>query len=208
MEWIDVTVPIRQGMVHWPDNRGVRLESTEERHEGGLGRVSELSLGVHTGTHFGRAQPLRRQRRRGRGAAAGFPGRRGPRRRGPRRGGPPRRFRAAPAPERRTRAPQDVELRALLEHRRVRAGLRLRHRGCRAPSGRAAHPHRRRRLPVARWSRRRHPGPPGSAGGGGLHSRGSRPAPRRPWLRRFLVALPLLIPGCDGAPARVLVRAH
>jgi arylformamidase len=51
-EWIDVTVPIRQGMVHWPDNPGVRLEATEEMHEGGLCRVSELSLGVHTGTHF------------------------------------------------------------------------------------------------------------------------------------------------------------
>jgi arylformamidase len=51
-EWIDVTVPIREGMVHWPDNPGVRLEATEEMHEGGLCRVSELSLGVHTGTHF------------------------------------------------------------------------------------------------------------------------------------------------------------
>jgi arylformamidase len=51
-EWIDVTVPIRQGMVHWPDNPPVRLESTEEMHEGGICRVSELSLGVHTGTHF------------------------------------------------------------------------------------------------------------------------------------------------------------
>ena len=51
-EWIDVTVPIRQGMVHWPDNPPVRLETTEEMHEGGICRVSELSLGVHTGTHF------------------------------------------------------------------------------------------------------------------------------------------------------------
>ncbi len=51
-EWIDVTVPIRQGMVLWPDNPPVRLESKEETHEGGICRVSELSLGVHTGTHF------------------------------------------------------------------------------------------------------------------------------------------------------------
>jgi arylformamidase len=51
-EWIDVTVPIRQGMVHWPDNPGVLLEATEEAHEGGICRVSNLSLGVHTGTHF------------------------------------------------------------------------------------------------------------------------------------------------------------
>jgi arylformamidase len=51
-EWIDVTVPIRPGMVHWPDNPGVRIECTEEMGEGGICRVSMLSLGVHTGTHF------------------------------------------------------------------------------------------------------------------------------------------------------------
>jgi arylformamidase len=39
-------------MVHWPGNPGVRLESTEEVGEGGICRVSMLSLGVHTGTHF------------------------------------------------------------------------------------------------------------------------------------------------------------
>ncbi len=50
-EWIDVTVPIRDGMVHWPDNPGVELETFEEMHEGGICRVSSLSLGVHTGTH-------------------------------------------------------------------------------------------------------------------------------------------------------------
>jgi arylformamidase len=51
-EWIDVTVPIRAGMVHWPGNPGVRREVSEERGEGGVVRVSRLSLGVHTGTHF------------------------------------------------------------------------------------------------------------------------------------------------------------
>jgi arylformamidase len=51
-EWIDVTVPIRSGMVHWPDNPPVHLESAEHVHESGICRVSRLSLGVHTGTHF------------------------------------------------------------------------------------------------------------------------------------------------------------
>jgi arylformamidase len=51
-DWIDVTVPIRSGMVHWPGNPGVLREVTEERGEGGICRVSRLSLGVHTGTHF------------------------------------------------------------------------------------------------------------------------------------------------------------
>ncbi|HEX8796046.1 MAG TPA: cyclase family protein [Polyangiaceae bacterium] len=50
--WIDVTVPIRPGMVHWPGNPAVEREVAEELHEGGLCRVSKLTLGVHTGTHF------------------------------------------------------------------------------------------------------------------------------------------------------------
>ena len=49
--WVDVTVPIRPGMVHWPGNPGVQLDVTEEHEEGGVCRVSELTLGVHTGTH-------------------------------------------------------------------------------------------------------------------------------------------------------------
>jgi arylformamidase len=51
-EWMDVTVPIRQGMVHWPGNPGVRLETKEETVQGAVCRVTKLTLGVHTGTHF------------------------------------------------------------------------------------------------------------------------------------------------------------
>jgi arylformamidase len=51
-DWIDVTVPIRPGMVHWPDNPGVQRDVTEERNEWGVLRVSKLTMGVHTGTHF------------------------------------------------------------------------------------------------------------------------------------------------------------
>lgn len=51
-EWIDVTVPIRPGMVAWPGNPGVQRYVTEESHEGGVCLVSTLTLGVHTGTHF------------------------------------------------------------------------------------------------------------------------------------------------------------
>jgi arylformamidase len=51
-DWIDVTVPIRPGMVHWPGNAGVTRDVTEEHVDGGVCRVSKLTLGVHTGTHF------------------------------------------------------------------------------------------------------------------------------------------------------------
>jgi arylformamidase len=49
-EWVDVTVPIRRGMVHWPGNPGVSIETEEMKDP--VCRVSKLSLGVHTGTHF------------------------------------------------------------------------------------------------------------------------------------------------------------
>lgn len=48
--WIDVTVPIRDGMVHWPDNPPVRVERVLSLPRDDA-NVSALSLGAHTGTH-------------------------------------------------------------------------------------------------------------------------------------------------------------
>src|SRR6476659_5605634 len=49
--FIDVSVPIRSGMVHWPGNPEVQLERTQSLEHGDACTVSRLSLGVHTGTH-------------------------------------------------------------------------------------------------------------------------------------------------------------
>jgi arylformamidase len=49
--WIDVTVPVRDGMVHWPDNPPIRLVRTADVAKGDPATVSQLSLGVHSGTH-------------------------------------------------------------------------------------------------------------------------------------------------------------
>ena len=49
--WIDVTVPVRGGMVHWPGNPGVDIERTEDLAKGDPATVSRLTLGVHSGTH-------------------------------------------------------------------------------------------------------------------------------------------------------------
>jgi len=50
--WIDVSVPIRTGMVRWPGNPEIRIERREKPvAEGGFSRDSTLSLGAHTGTH-------------------------------------------------------------------------------------------------------------------------------------------------------------
>ncbi|RMH55085.1 MAG: cyclase family protein [Candidatus Hydrogenedentota bacterium] len=53
-EWIDVTLPIKTGMVHWPDNPGVVIERLPEKDldRGANCNVSRLTMGVHTGTHI------------------------------------------------------------------------------------------------------------------------------------------------------------
>jgi arylformamidase len=50
--WIDVSVPLHDGMVHWPDNPPVSIERALSMDRGDLCNVSKMSLGVHTGTHM------------------------------------------------------------------------------------------------------------------------------------------------------------
>ena len=50
--WIDVSVPLRTGMVHWPDNPPVLVERTMDLAKGDDCTVSRLSMGAHTGTHM------------------------------------------------------------------------------------------------------------------------------------------------------------
>ncbi len=50
--WIDITVPLRDGMVHWPDNPPVRITRLLDMRRGDDCNVTALSLGVHTGTHM------------------------------------------------------------------------------------------------------------------------------------------------------------
>jgi arylformamidase len=49
--WIDISVPLYTGMVHWPDNPPVRIERVLNMDAGDAANVSALSLGAHTGTH-------------------------------------------------------------------------------------------------------------------------------------------------------------
>ena len=50
--WIDVSVPLRSGMVHWPDNPPVSIERMLDIERGDVANVSKLSLGAHSGTHM------------------------------------------------------------------------------------------------------------------------------------------------------------
>ena len=51
MEIIDVTVPIRAEMPIYEGNPGVRLTRVQAIEDGDAANLSELELGVHTGTH-------------------------------------------------------------------------------------------------------------------------------------------------------------
>lgn len=50
--WIDVSVPLRSGMVHWPDNPSVSIERMLDMERGDVANVSKISMGSHTGTHM------------------------------------------------------------------------------------------------------------------------------------------------------------
>jgi arylformamidase len=48
---IDISVPIRPGMITYPGDPTVTLERTSAIADGAVANVSRLSFGVHTGTH-------------------------------------------------------------------------------------------------------------------------------------------------------------
>jgi arylformamidase len=50
--WIDVSVTVRHGMPHWPDNPPIVLERAMDVGRGDACNVSHLAMGVHTGTHM------------------------------------------------------------------------------------------------------------------------------------------------------------
>src|SRR5262245_4223974 len=50
--WIDVSVRLKSGMAHWPDNPPVAIERVKDMERGDNCTVSTLSMGSHTGTHM------------------------------------------------------------------------------------------------------------------------------------------------------------
>jgi len=50
--FIDISVSIRDGMVHWPGDPGVRIRKVKEISRTGSSTLSLLSMGSHTGTHM------------------------------------------------------------------------------------------------------------------------------------------------------------
>ena len=50
--WIDVSIPLRSGMVRWPDNPPVSIERMLDMEKGAVCNVSVMTLGAHTATHM------------------------------------------------------------------------------------------------------------------------------------------------------------
>ena len=50
--WIDVSVSLHDGMVHWPDNPPVKIARMLDMNRGDVCNVSTISMGSHTGTHM------------------------------------------------------------------------------------------------------------------------------------------------------------
>ena len=51
-EWIDVSVTVRSGMPHWPDNPPIVMQRAMDIERGDDCNLSRLAMGVHSGTHI------------------------------------------------------------------------------------------------------------------------------------------------------------
>ena len=52
LSWIDVSVTLRTGMVHWPGDPPARISHALDMERGDPCTVSLLEMGAHTGTHM------------------------------------------------------------------------------------------------------------------------------------------------------------
>jgi arylformamidase len=51
-QWIDISVPLHDGMVHWPGDSAVQIKRIRDMAQGEVCNVSFLSMSAHTGTHM------------------------------------------------------------------------------------------------------------------------------------------------------------
>ena len=50
--WIDVSVPLHTGMVHWPTDPSVHIERFADMDKGAICNVSKMEMCAHAGTHM------------------------------------------------------------------------------------------------------------------------------------------------------------
>jgi arylformamidase len=51
-DWIDISVPLHNGMVHWPGDRPFELRRESDMSEGAENNLSSFSTSAHVGTHM------------------------------------------------------------------------------------------------------------------------------------------------------------
>jgi arylformamidase len=51
-KWIDISVTIKSGMVHWPGDAPVQIKRIHNIDKGDSNNLSAISMGAHTGTHI------------------------------------------------------------------------------------------------------------------------------------------------------------
>ena len=52
LPWIDISVPLRNAMVHWPGDSPVHIKRVKEIERGETANLSMISMGAHSGTHM------------------------------------------------------------------------------------------------------------------------------------------------------------
>src|SRR5882762_4296916 len=50
--WIDISVPLHTGMVHWPTDPPVNIERFADMNQGAVCNVSKVAMCCHAGTHM------------------------------------------------------------------------------------------------------------------------------------------------------------
>ena len=50
-KWIDVTLPLKSDMMHWPGDPPVFIERVRDIDKGDTVNLSKITMGVHSGTH-------------------------------------------------------------------------------------------------------------------------------------------------------------
>ena len=51
-QWLDISVTLKNNMVHWPGDPPVRIKRSSNMNKGDHCNISTLSMGSHTGTHM------------------------------------------------------------------------------------------------------------------------------------------------------------
>lgn len=51
-KWIDISVTLKSGMVHWPNDPFIKIERTNNMEKGDRYNISHINMGAHSGTHM------------------------------------------------------------------------------------------------------------------------------------------------------------